>query len=101
MANNTSNNNDDGTELRDDGYLYRTLDGYSSDDDAAVSATDPDHFADELKKNKTKDLSDVYADTGDQDEYSGGLYNSNTAVDEDDEAEVGVLGHPGIDDDTA
>lgn len=101
MTHNTSNNNDDGSELRDDDeYAYRALDGYSSDDAAAVSATDPDHFADDLINNR-KDLSGAYDDTGDQNDYTGGLYNSNTAADEDDEAEVGVLGHPGIDDDTA
>lgn len=86
-------------------YNYENLDGYSTEDEGAVAATDPDHIADEILGNK-QDKSSDFDDSNDPDDVQntdlGGLYSREDVYDEDGEGgEADKVGAWGIDDDTA
>lgn len=85
-------------------YNYQNLDGYSTENEDAVEATDPDHIADEILGNK-RDMSADFDDSNDPDDVQntdlGGLYNREDMYDEDGEGgDADKVGTWGIDDDT-
>ena len=99
-----ANQDDQKQTTEDTGYHIHDLDDQGTTE-VDVNSTDPDHFADDLYQG-TKDRSSDFDDSNDPDDVPntdlGGEYDREEVFDEDSGSkEVGTLGHPGIDDDTA